>query len=381
LAATPVAHVAYVAHDARTTSPVGIPPEEHPAATPTHRLTTVTAHELMTRIFPPSHWVVPGFLPERLTLLAGKPKMGKSWLAFDLAIAVAGGGMALGHRSLDPGPVLYLALEDNERRLQQRLAQLLGTAPVPQRLDLATACERLDRGGEAQIGQWLQARPAARLVIVDTLAKVRPPTRPGGTLYEDDYGAVHGLKRLADRHGVAILLVHHLRKLSAADPLDEISGSTGLTGAVDGAIVLRRQRRKPSATLHVSGRDLEDREVALAWEATACRWTLVKDAAGPLRSPERAAILEVLRPLAPQALAPAEMARRLGKPPDAVRQLLLAMAHDREIVRESRGHYHYPLSAAHTASPASPACTDHRDHSQDVQDLQEGNAPDAASPA
>jgi hypothetical protein len=159
---------------------------------------------------------------------------------------------------------------------------------------------------------------------------------------------VSGLKWLANPHEVAILLVHHLRKLGAEDAMDEISGTTGLTGAVDGLLVLRRQRGTAHAELHLSGRDLEEQALALDWDTSTCRWTVAPDAEGAARSRKRTAILELLRRTAPAALTPHDVTDQLGASPDAVRQLLPKMVRDGEISRTSRGQYQ-ALQPSHTA--------------------------------
>src|SRR5829696_6178420 len=226
---------------------------------------TVSAADLMAAELPPVRWGVRGVLPEGVTLLAGKPKLGKSWLALGICVAVASGGVALGTRQVEWGEVLYLALEDNRRRLQKRLGKML-REPAPEGLEMATAWPKLDEGGVEALKSWLGEHPEARLVAVDTLAKTRPRTR-GQNVYQEDYAALEELLPLAAEHGVAIVVVHHTRKMAAADPLDEISGSTGLTGGVDGALVLKRDRGRADAYLHVTGRDIEEeQELALRWD-------------------------------------------------------------------------------------------------------------------
>ena len=225
-----------------------------------------TATELMEMELPPVTWVVPDVLPEGVTILGGKPKMGKSWMAYGLAVSVATGGVALGNKQVERGEALYLALEDNPRRLRKRLGKVLRGDPAPEGLDIWTRLPRLDAGGVAAIEGWLVEHPDARLVVVDTLAKVRPRQR-GQHLYSEDYAALERLLPLAADHGVSILVVHHLRKMDADDPLDTISGSTGLSGGVDGTLILKRERGKADAYLHVDGRDVEEPvELALRWD-------------------------------------------------------------------------------------------------------------------
>ena len=207
----------------------------------------------------PVAWAVADVLPEGAFLLGGRPKMGKSWLALSLALAVATGGRALGRAVVQQVDVLVLALEDNERRLQERLLTLLAgdeRADVS-RLTLRTDCPRLDKGGTLVVQSWLEAHPDARLVVVDTLAKVKPRRRAGGDAYADDYDAVQPFVELAKRHRVTLLIITHLRKLGMnEDVFDAITGTLGTTGGVDGALVLARERGRADAVLHVTGRDL-----------------------------------------------------------------------------------------------------------------------------
>ncbi len=174
-----------------------------------------SAAELQGRVFPPIKWIVPGILPEGLTLLAGKPKIGKSWIALDFALAVASGGAVMG-RECDPGPVLYLALEDNPRRLQRRLRLVAGSTPWPHELGFHTEWPRLD-AGLGRMREWVISRPGARLLIVDTLAVIRPPARAAESVHSSDYSALRGLHQLANEHALGVLVVHHLRKADADD--------------------------------------------------------------------------------------------------------------------------------------------------------------------
>src|SRR5262249_28335061 len=146
-----------------------------------------SAEDLMRQKFAPTIWAVEGVLPEGAYLLAGKPKQGKSWFALGLGLAIASGSKALGAIDVANGAVLYMALEDNPRRLHRRMVQILQGRPAPAGLELTTDWARVDEGGLYQIEQWLQTHPDARLVIVDTLAKMRPMSRQNGSVYGEDY--------------------------------------------------------------------------------------------------------------------------------------------------------------------------------------------------
>jgi hypothetical protein len=300
---------------------------------------TFTAADLMALELPEVRWAVPDIFPEGVSLLAGKPKLGKSWLTLGLGVAIATGGVALGTKPVEQGECLYLALEDNRRRLQKRLSKLLAGGKAPAGLHIALEWPRLGEGGAEVLDEWLEARPGARLVVVDTLKKVRPRTSGNRGVYDVDYEALEPLLPLAAEHSVAIVVVHHTRKLAAADPLDEISGSTGLSGGVDGALVLKRDRGKADAYLHVTGRDIEEeQELALRWDPNTAGWCLMGDAEEHRRSEIRREIHEALAE-ANQPMGPKDVAAVLEQDYEVVRQRLYQMSKDGEVRVVSRGRY------------------------------------------
>jgi hypothetical protein len=297
-------------------------------------LSIITARELQEKDFPELNFVVEGYVAEGLTMLGGKPKMGKSFMCMALAYAIASGGVALGSIKCKKGAVLYAALEDNERRLQRRIIQLFGSERRwPSNLQFTTELSRLNEGGLEEIEDWIIENDGVA-VFIDTLIHVRPVGK-SDTNYETDYAALTPLQELAGRYGVAIVVVHHLRKMAGDDPLDTISGTTGLTGAVDSVLVLTRSSN--GTILQGRGRDLEqDIEVALDFEDG--HWKLLGDAADVHRSDQRKAILGVLAE-ATDPMSPAEIAAVLGEPPDNVRQRLFHMTKDGEVKKQKRGEY------------------------------------------
>ncbi len=233
-----------------------------------------TGDWLDAQVFPPLEFAVPGIVPEGFGLLVGPPKAGKSWAALAIALAVASGGHALGVIPVGHArPVLYLALEDGDRRLQDRCRSLLDDVPIPSLLNYTT---RVTSGAAPSlIADWLDQHGHHHpLVLVDTLAKIAPPASPGESAYGRDYRIGGAIKRLADDHpGTTVLAVHHDRKASAEDFVDAVSGTHGLAGSADFVLVLERKRQESTAVLKVTGRDIAEAEYAITLSDRG-RWTL-----------------------------------------------------------------------------------------------------------
>src|SRR6516165_4527244 len=218
--------------------------ENTAAQQPTWKVGSFSAKELQSMTFPPLYWIVPKIIPaEGVTLLCSKPKFGKSWLAYDLCIACTTDGFTLGTINPAQGNVLYLALEDSKRRLQRRMTKLLPTfsSAWPDKLLLKTEWRRLHEGGLEDIRVWhadtQKTGGTPILLVVDVLAKVRKPvgSRP---LYEADYAALADLAKLANELGLAIVVLHHTRKMAGDDLMETVSGSYGVSGAVDTILVV-----------------------------------------------------------------------------------------------------------------------------------------------
>jgi hypothetical protein len=266
--------------------------------------------------------------------------VGKSWWMLDLALAVAGNRFTLGTMKPAHGDVLYLALEDNPRRLKRRMAKLLpaSDAKWPERLTLFTEWRRVDRGGLADIEEWCASVPAPTLIVVDTLEKIRPLINGKTQAYSADYQAIEGLQKIAGKFGIAIAVNHHLRKMDADDPFDTISGTLGLTGAADTLLILKRQ--SGGFTLFARGRDIEESESAVAFDKGSCRWSMLGAAAEVHRSNERAKIIEALGKADGDGLSVSEIMTAIeSSNRHATDTLLYKMKEAGEIVRVRRGVY------------------------------------------
>lgn len=232
-------------------------------------LETITAASLMDKRFDPQHELIEGMLAPGLYILAGASKIGKSWLVLQIAHCVSM-GLPLWERKVQKSEVLYLALEDTERRIQNRLMRICGGETGE--IAFATEAEVLGRGFEEQVTNYLHNHPRAKLVIVDTLIKVRE-MNSRGSAYADDYATMTAFKRIAERYGITMLIVHHTRKQEASDIMDMISGTTGIMGCADGAMVLERpMRRVPKGSISMTGRDFQDAKISLTQNPETMCW-------------------------------------------------------------------------------------------------------------
>lgn len=233
------------------------------------KVRTINASDLRYKKFDAVNWAIDGFIPAGLSILAGGPKVGKSLLALHLCLSVAIGGCALGKIDVEQGDALYLALEDTERRIQERLkgSQLPENCDLS-RLDIVTAIPRQDEGGLDYIKLWLSEHPEAKLVVIDTLQKFRKQSKGKLNVYAEDYDALSELKKVADEFNVAFVVIHHLKKMSAkeemtGDWINQLSGSAGITGCADTIISLRRDRCSTHGTLRITGRDVEEKDYSM----------------------------------------------------------------------------------------------------------------------
>lgn len=234
-------------------------------------LETVTAQELLERPLEGISWLIEGLLAVGLIVLAGTPKVGKSWFAALLGLCVSTGQPFLEHATAQ-AEVLYLCLEDTFPRIQQRLFHL--TDAANEKLHFAVMADKLQNGLVGQLERFVAQHPDTKLVIVDTLQTVRNATNDNA--YAADYGDLGMLKRFADEHGLAVLLIHHTRKMSdSSNVFNMVSGSNGIMGSADETMILAKGNFfDGKATLSVTGRNVDLAEYKLAFRD--CRWELIE---------------------------------------------------------------------------------------------------------
>jgi hypothetical protein len=274
----------------------------------------------------PMAWIVPNYVPEGLTIFAGRPKIGKSWFVLDVGLGVGRGTEVLGE-AVEPGDVLYYALEDGKRRMQSRVSHILGpNVKWPANVEVRHRLDPLDAGGLDEIDGWLNEHPAARLVVIDVFGRVRGMKTAREEQYQYDYRILAPLQQLATRRRIAIIVVHHVRKSDATDVLDTVSGTTGIAGAGDNIMVLGRA---PTGTrLYIRGRDTEECDKLVEFDPDTGIWAVTgdfdeADPAGGLNG-IRKKVFDLLQ-ASPTPLTPAAIAERTTIPGASVRQILRRM--------------------------------------------------------
>lgn len=317
-----------------------------------------TAPDLLAKTLPPLKWIIPGVIPAGLTIMAGRPKAGKSWGVYGIGLAVAAGGMAFGKIRVNQGAVLYLALEDSERRLQERMRSLLKGEPAPPSFCWAISWPKLSAPGQMPtqetpdclllIKRWLDQTPDPRLVVIDTLARIKPKGTKGGNAYEEDTEAMAPLQALTMEAGIGLIALTHTRKPPTAkvnsDFLDEVQGSTGITGIADTILGLKKTGEQ-EMSLFTRGRDVEERELLIRWDELTSDWELLGDAEQLRLSPLQKQCVRVLR--AAEGMmhyrAVAHELGREGKSAEDSVGILLRRLADRDVIKHSEGGFYYVM--------------------------------------
>lgn len=252
------------------------------ADTAKKRLKVISATELLATDYPPRQFLVEELLPAGTTIFAGPSKAGKSWLMLDLGLCLASGLPFWGHNTHQCG-VLYLALEDSESRIKERLLSILQGRSVSPLFRFNTDVIGLGDGLLDVLADHLEQYPDTKVVIIDTLQKIRGIALHKESYYGSDYREIGQLKQFADKHGISLILVHHTRKQIDSDPYNMISGTMGIMGASDTAWVITIDKRAGAeATLHIIGRDTAQNELSIRFDGSSCRWQMIGSAGSTL---------------------------------------------------------------------------------------------------
>jgi len=290
-----------------------------------------TAVEILNTTFPEIKFIIPGIIPQGLTLLAGTPKIGKSWLCLDIATTLSTGGYILNNVRVNPATTLYLCLEDNKRRLQNRMIKQASNPG-----DNCHFMTETDGTGVLQLHNWMQEHPDTELIIIDTLSRFMEIKDSND--YTQTTKALASIKTFADEYEIAVIVVHHAKKAETPDFVHSVIGSTGIAGAVDTILILARKRGQVDAKFSITGRDIEEQEFAMSFNPDCCRWSIIGDAKEYAESKERQDILDILKSTN-QPMKPADIAAALEKNPGSIRFLLMKMKDAGQILNPVYGKY------------------------------------------
>ena len=230
-------------------------------------LQTKTAEEILSTVFKPKEFIIDGLLTQGLYVLAGAQKVGKSWMAMDICLSIATGVPVLRRETIQ-GTALYLCLEDNYQRVQDRLFQM-NAEPI-ENLHFALAADKIGAGLEEQIEAFKKEHDDLKIVVVDVMQMVRSNVESS---YGSDYAELIALKQLAYRLGICILLIHHMRKAKDDNPFNMMTGSTGIGGATDGNFALKETKcGSGKAIMYCQGRDIEYTELRMHFDTDVMHW-------------------------------------------------------------------------------------------------------------
>ena len=246
-------------------------------------LHTITLTELFQTSYTSRPPIIEGLLYAGAYILAGAPKIGKSFMVAQIAYHVSTGQDLWGYK-VHQGTVLYLALEDDFQRIQSRMFMMYGVEDTPN-LHFATTAGKIGNGLDEQLENFIREHSDTNLIIIDTMQKIR---EAGGEAYSyaSDYEIIGKLKRFADRHSICIVTVHHTRKQPAGDSFETISGTTGLLGCADGALLMQKKKRTAlEATVDAVGRDQQDQILYLKKDADTQIWSLERTENEPYQEP------------------------------------------------------------------------------------------------
>ena len=281
-------------------------------------LHTVSMTELYQTPYKSRPPIIDGLLYGGAYILAGAPKIGKSFLVAQIAYHIST-GKKLWDYEVHQGTVLYLALEDDYQRIQSRMFMMYGVEDSSN-LYFATAANKIGNGLDEQLEFFMNEHPDTELVIIDTMQKIR---EVGGEAYSyaSDYEIIGKLKQFADKHSICVLTVHHTRKQPAGDTFEMISGTTGLLGCADGSLLMQKKKRTAlEATIDVVGRDQQDQILYLSKDPNTQIWNLDRTETELHREPPDPTLEAVAR------LVTSEQPEWTGSPSELAEALNTGMA-------------------------------------------------------
>lgn len=330
-------------------------PDLKNAVYPFQNFNGFSAKELGTMDIPAPTYLVDGVIPEGCSLLVAAPKIGKTLFTLNVAYGIACGGIVLGNIPVTKARVLFLALEGSKRGLKRRLELLADGTVLPNNLHFFQQWENQDDGGYDLLAQWIDNYPDTGLIVIDTLKRIRGKGDSRRNLYDADYEALQPLAALSERTNIPIIVVHHTRKMDSNDPLDMVSGSHGLAGAVDNVLVMKRSRGQIDALLTVIPREEDEAELALKFDEHASTWILKGDAREVAKTLARQKIFDALKE-AGKAMTPKQLAEVLGEKPNNIKQLCYQMKKSGELGQPADGHYYFhPLNNHNLDNPNNPS--------------------------
>lgn len=307
-------------------------------STKTSRIEIKTDAEILAGDFENAKFIVENLIPFGLSLLAGAPKSGKSIFALNLAVDITNAAKVLGNYDTASCEILYLTLEDNWNRIKNRLSKVTDQESTKNKIHFATNLKKGSQPSIELLSDILKANPNIKLIIIDTYFKFRTTEAKIKTGYNADYEYACEIKKMADNHQIAVILVHHTTKSKNKDWLNNLHGSNGLTGAADTIMYLEKERGCENAVLHATGRDIEDLSLPIKLDKQNLRWVQDDEESLPKMTPEQREIYEKLES-AGQPMQLNKIAEAIGKSKTNTQKLLSKLVTAGLVIQPKNGFY------------------------------------------
>ncbi|MEW6215669.1 MAG: AAA family ATPase, partial [Nitrospirota bacterium] len=307
--------------------------------------------------YPKVKYLIQDILPEGLSILAGAPKIGKTFFALNMALSIASGTKTLGILQTEKTGVAYFALDEKDQFVQEKINSIIqaqGLTHIPDNFRLIFDINKMSEGGYEQITSYLDEHPDIKLLIIDTMGRIRKPAKLGNA-YEQDVESIGQIQSICNKKNVSILLIHHLKKGRHEDYIENLSGSMGISGTVDTILHLDRGRGEQEGNLKVTGRLIkEEQDLAIKFHKDLLNWQILGNSTIYSQSKERQEIINLLLEEG-TALKDKEIAEILGKSYDTIRKTTYRMYKDGLLVNVSRGKYFLSSSLMFKINSSSPS--------------------------
>jgi hypothetical protein len=315
--------------------------EKEPEQKKWEPLEDISFKDFLEKKYEPIKFLVEGILPEGLSILSGSPKIGKTFFALNMALSIATGEKTLGHLSTEKVGVAYIAMDEKDQYIQEKLnciREFQQRNVIPDNFRFIFEINRLSEGGHEQLLDYIDRHPEIKLIVIDTLGRFRKPAGGKGNAYEVDVESIGQIQDICKKKNVSILLLHHNKKGKSEDYVENLSGSMGISGTVDTILGLERARFEDEGTLKVTPRIGEGKDLSVKFNKDLLCWEILGDAEIYSQSKERREIIDILKK-ENSPMSNKDLSGLLNKNYNAIKYLTWKMAKENILIKTDKNSF------------------------------------------